>query len=263
MIFFPFHFDGGWKAARGSRGGKPPRGKIFWAEEHSLAGQSWYAGNRNAVITCGGAAPSTIIEGTRVRRIATTTNRTNRIKTWGSGWPGDVEQAGWSAAGVPPGNRRERAIPLPGRGPDAGACVQQKQAPVLSSARGRGRAIGGGGPLLAEGCGRNGDAESARFCSIARTSASELEYRLLLARDLHYLQTSGHEKQAAETAEGKRMLTALMQKLNADRLRRSRPRRLYFSRPSLVHSESLTPPAGARRSPPCPCPRFTRLLHWS
>ena len=37
---------------------------------------------------------------------------------------------------------------------------------------------------LAEGCGRNGDAELARFCSIAMGSASELEYHLLLARDL-------------------------------------------------------------------------------
>ena len=70
---------------------------------------------------------------------------------------------------------------------------------------------------LAEGCGRNGDAELARFCSIARGSASELEYHLLLARDLHYLQTSDHEKLAAETTEVKRMLTALIQKLNAER----------------------------------------------
>ena len=37
---------------------------------------------------------------------------------------------------------------------------------------------------LAEGCGRNGDAELARFCSMAMGSASELEYHLLLARDL-------------------------------------------------------------------------------
>ena len=38
---------------------------------------------------------------------------------------------------------------------------------------------------LAEGCGRNSDAEFARFCSIAMGSASELEYHLLLARDLN------------------------------------------------------------------------------
>ena len=37
---------------------------------------------------------------------------------------------------------------------------------------------------LDEGCGKDGDAELARYCSIARGSASELEYQLLLAHDL-------------------------------------------------------------------------------
>jgi four helix bundle protein len=40
---------------------------------------------------------------------------------------------------------------------------------------------------LAEGCGRNGDAEFAHFCPIAMGSASELEYHLLLAKDLKLL----------------------------------------------------------------------------
>ena len=69
---------------------------------------------------------------------------------------------------------------------------------------------------LAEGCGRNGDAELARFCGIARGSASELEYHLLLARDLRFLLPSDHEKLAQQTIEIKRMLTALIQKLNAE-----------------------------------------------
>jgi len=47
---------------------------------------------------------------------------------------------------------------------------------------------------LAEGCGRKGDAELARFCSIAMGSASELEYHLLLARDLRLLTESDHQK---------------------------------------------------------------------
>ena len=42
------------------------------------------------------------------------------------------------------------------------------------------RASSSVGANLAEGCGRNGDAEFARFCSIAMGSASELEYHLLL-----------------------------------------------------------------------------------
>jgi four helix bundle protein len=69
---------------------------------------------------------------------------------------------------------------------------------------------------LAEGCGRDGDAELARFCGIARGSASELEYHLLLARDLHLLPDSDHNRLATETTEIKRMLTGLMQKLSAD-----------------------------------------------
>jgi four helix bundle protein len=39
---------------------------------------------------------------------------------------------------------------------------------------------------IAEGCGRDGDAELARFLQIAMGSASELEYHLLLANDLAF-----------------------------------------------------------------------------
>jgi four helix bundle protein len=45
---------------------------------------------------------------------------------------------------------------------------------------------------IAEGCGRNGDAEFARFCSIAMGSASELEYHLLLAKDLRLVKPKDH-----------------------------------------------------------------------
>src|SRR3982074_2864327 len=70
---------------------------------------------------------------------------------------------------------------------------------------------------LAEGCGRSGDAEFARFCSIAMGSASELEYHLLLARDLKLFKPGDYEELAPRATELKRMLTALLQKLNADR----------------------------------------------
>src|SRR5208283_2305006 len=40
---------------------------------------------------------------------------------------------------------------------------------------------------IAEGCGRPGNPEFGRFLGMAMGSASELEYFLLLARDLHYL----------------------------------------------------------------------------
>ncbi|MEX2262442.1 MAG: four helix bundle protein [Bryobacteraceae bacterium] len=70
---------------------------------------------------------------------------------------------------------------------------------------------------LAEGCGRNGDAELARFCSIAMGSASELEYHLLLAKDLKLIKPKDHAELAQRTTELKRMLTALWQKLIAER----------------------------------------------
>jgi four helix bundle protein len=70
---------------------------------------------------------------------------------------------------------------------------------------------------LAEGCGRNGDAEFARFCSIAAGSASELEYHLLLAKDLELMKLEEYEELVQRTTEVKRMLAALLQKLSADR----------------------------------------------
>lgn len=69
---------------------------------------------------------------------------------------------------------------------------------------------------LAEGCGRNGDAEFARFCSIAMGSANELEYHLLLAKDLKLLKPEDHRELSQRATEVKRMLTALIRKLNAD-----------------------------------------------
>jgi four helix bundle protein len=70
---------------------------------------------------------------------------------------------------------------------------------------------------IAEDCGRDGDAELSRFCTIARGSATELEYQLLLARDLKLIPANEYEKLNQQTVEIKRMLTVLVQKLNADR----------------------------------------------
>jgi four helix bundle protein len=69
---------------------------------------------------------------------------------------------------------------------------------------------------IAEGCGRDGDPELARFCIIARGSASELEYQLLLARDLKLLQPNDYETLSQQTIDIKRMLTVLVQKLTAE-----------------------------------------------
>jgi four helix bundle protein len=70
---------------------------------------------------------------------------------------------------------------------------------------------------IAEGCGREGEREFARFLSIAAGSASETEYQLLLARDLGYLAPEAHRKLDAQVSEVRRMLASFMQKLTADR----------------------------------------------
>ena len=69
---------------------------------------------------------------------------------------------------------------------------------------------------IAEGCGRSGEAELARFLRIAMGSASELEYHLLLAHDLGLLKVLDYEQLAGEVREVKRMLTVFVQKLKAD-----------------------------------------------
>jgi four helix bundle protein len=69
---------------------------------------------------------------------------------------------------------------------------------------------------LAEGCGRNGDVELARFCDIAKGSASELEYQILLAHDLNLIQSDDYEHLAQQITEIKRMLTVFVRKLRAE-----------------------------------------------
>lgn len=69
---------------------------------------------------------------------------------------------------------------------------------------------------VAEGCGRNGEAELARFCSIALGSASELEYHLLLAKDLNFIKSDDHQHLDQSATEIKRMLAALILKLRAN-----------------------------------------------
>ena len=65
----------------------------------------------------------------------------------------------------------------------------------------------------AEGCGRRSDGEFTRFVQIARGSASELEYHLLLARDLRLLAEDGFRKLDGQVAEVQRMLTSLVQRV--------------------------------------------------
>ena len=69
---------------------------------------------------------------------------------------------------------------------------------------------------IADGCGRDGERELRRFLSIAAGSASEVEYQLLLARDLGYLREGAHPQLDAQANEIKKMLNGFMQKLIAN-----------------------------------------------
>lgn len=70
---------------------------------------------------------------------------------------------------------------------------------------------------IAEGCGRLGNTELHRFLQIACGSANELEYHVLLAKDLGYILPSSYDLMQKEILELKRMLVALTRKVAAAR----------------------------------------------
>ncbi|MGD0469059.1 MAG: four helix bundle protein [Terriglobales bacterium] len=69
------------------------------------------------------------------------------------------------------------------------------------------------GANIVEGCGRHSDGEMTRFLQIARGSASETEYHLLLAKDLGFLQEGDFQAAEQSVVAVQRMLTALVQKV--------------------------------------------------
>lgn len=73
---------------------------------------------------------------------------------------------------------------------------------------------------IAEGCGRRGNPEFVRFLGMAMGSASELEYFLLLAGDLNYLETGAYDALADEVVLMRRMLNALISKIQDEHPRR-------------------------------------------
>ncbi len=66
---------------------------------------------------------------------------------------------------------------------------------------------------VAEGCGRRSDGEMCRFLQIARGSASEVEYHVLLARDLGFVDEKDFQKLTRQADEVERMLTRLIQSI--------------------------------------------------
>jgi four helix bundle protein len=66
---------------------------------------------------------------------------------------------------------------------------------------------------IAEGCGRGGNKEYAYFLQIATGSIFELDYHVLLARDLKYLNSENYKELDDEIQSLKRQLTVLLRKV--------------------------------------------------
>lgn len=71
---------------------------------------------------------------------------------------------------------------------------------------------------IAEGRGKRGNNQFQRYLQIASGSASELGYHLLLSRDLGFLPDADYRELARKLTEVRKMLTSLLQKIEADRL---------------------------------------------
>lgn len=75
------------------------------------------------------------------------------------------------------------------------------------------RAAASIGANISEGCGKESRLDFARYLQNAAGSSSELEYHVLLARDLGYLSPEGAGLLTSKVSEVKRMLSGLMQRL--------------------------------------------------
>jgi four helix bundle protein len=70
---------------------------------------------------------------------------------------------------------------------------------------------------IAEGRGRSGDGDFHRFLSMAAGSSVELEYFLLLSRDLDFINQEAHELANGKLMEVQKMLAVLSRTVNQAR----------------------------------------------
>lgn len=74
------------------------------------------------------------------------------------------------------------------------------------------------GANIAEGCGKRGNNEFQRYLQIASGSASELDYHLLLSRDLGLLEGPQYGNLEKSLTKLRKMMTSLLQKIESERL---------------------------------------------
>jgi len=87
------------------------------------------------------------------------------------------------------------------------------------------RAAASIGANIAEGVGRRTDGDFTRFLNIARGSATEPEYHILLAHDLGLLPKDRFDDLSKRSDEVQRMLTSLIQQVQPVVRGRIEPRR--------------------------------------
>jgi len=73
---------------------------------------------------------------------------------------------------------------------------------------------------IAEGCGRNIGGDFHRFLATAMGSAVEVEYFMLLARDLEFLDDATYKVAERGVLEVQRMLGSRIRKVGTERMRR-------------------------------------------
>jgi four helix bundle protein len=73
---------------------------------------------------------------------------------------------------------------------------------------------------IAEGCGKDSNADFGRYLTIAMGSASELEYLVMFSSDAGYLQAVKFERLNSELQGFRRKLNALIQKVRNDASRK-------------------------------------------
>lgn len=70
---------------------------------------------------------------------------------------------------------------------------------------------------IAEGCGRNSQLELAHFLNISLGSSNEIDYQILLSKDLEYISETEYEFLEKQIREIKAMLIALISKIRAEK----------------------------------------------
>jgi four helix bundle protein len=83
---------------------------------------------------------------------------------------------------------------------------------------------------IAEGCGRGSDADFSRFLIFALSSACELEYHLILARDLDYLTKTVQLELEKNVVAVKRMIGGLLKRTRTLRYTRTASRKSVVRR---------------------------------